>query len=59
MLPSSKQATADGIYAFHRSVSVKLIAYLLIFEAGSSFFSPNVITLCRNQQPIKSEQITG
>lgn len=31
MLPSSKQETADGIYGFRRSVSVKLIAYLLIF----------------------------
>lgn len=31
VLPSSKQETADGIYGFRRSVSVKLIAYLLIF----------------------------
>lgn len=38
MLPSSKQETADGIYGSRRSVSVKLIAYLLIFLSWQLFF---------------------
>lgn len=40
MLPSSKQETADGIYGFRRSVSVKLIAYLLIFLSWQLFPPP-------------------
>lgn len=40
MLPSSKQETADGIYGFRRNVSVKLIAYLLIFLSWQLFLPP-------------------